>query len=1254
MAILSTIKIAVDGAQARRELNRFESGFSRVAGSIRKLTALAGVGGGIGIFAGLQAAIRKAVTASSEIEILEVAFTNLAGSSEEAAKILRVLEEQANKTGVSVTDQADAVRKFLALGFEPERALNLQKAILDVAGSMGLTSFQAGQLGFALSQVAAKGCHGVDSPIRMADGSIKLVQDIKVGDELMGPDGQPRAVLVLARGEQELYKIEPENSEPFVVNLDHQMRLVDREVGETQTVRLRDYLEMDEMDLAHSDGAVPFKFSSVGEGEFFGFSITGDHLYRDAAGFEHHNTVSMEELRQQIAEKGVPVFDALAQKIGVSTGEVIKLVSEGKVASDVLLSIFENFEGPFAKFEGGAEKLGGTLQGVFNRIRASIQLVFRSLGDPIRDALNVSFGPIINDVERLKEAASLFGKEIGFAFRQFLGGDFSASVTNFIGDAPQRARDFGDILRNVGSVVKTVGSGFLALSGFVANNIKEITTLAGGYIAFKTALLGIKTVDFFSSQIKRIVEYRASVKAAEVAQVESANAAAAAGVAAEQRLTAAKAVTLAAEKKLSQAAVLRAATEKQSAFVSTSSEKAIAVQKQATAAASVKVAGAELSLAQQRKLAAREVAAEVARAEAAIVSAKAASGQANARLEIAEQKLNKARVAGDKNIGPLIRETTVAKREALRATSRIALAEEGLITRRVAAESAASNQIARAEFAVQQAKAKSVFAEQNLQSVTAQRVAAATAGSATVTKAIQAENAARAVSIAAIKAQRDAETLLIASSVKPITPPPPVGFVQAGKTAGTKFGNGLVKAGRLAFNNLIAVGTAAIIGWNVGKLIEEKLKLGAGAAELYSRLFGLQEAITFAAKAETGELLTQLSTAKSIQEVESIKGDIKRKIQALEAEAVSSSGEKLNLINAEIAALTKATNVQITAKTLAETQAKTVAKLKEDYDRIASSQIAITASIAEQAAAGREEAIRESLKGQEKLNALRKEENEILAELQGRQLEEESAKIVQEALAEWNLQIAQGINLDETKRSVEGISFTLQELKNTAAEFTKSLSDPEGLQKQKEGLEKLRELTKEITKFELEAATPEDKRLAIAEAIKDSANESFLKQASNEDKLIALGQERLELEKKIQEARTEKEVEGLEKELKGNLDKQKDLALDNIKERRDKEVEAAKEVLQKRLEIERSYRGDGERERLEQLGVRFGGRGAGLPSFISSDISESQINEELKALDDQTKQIILTKEEISKLPEKISEALESSGTRCSTERPTVF
>jgi hypothetical protein len=64
-------------------------------------------------------------------------------------------------------------------------------------------------------------CHGIDTPILMYDGSIKMVQDIEPGDIVMGDDSKPRNVLALGRGEDELYDVIPIKGEKYTVNSEH-------------------------------------------------------------------------------------------------------------------------------------------------------------------------------------------------------------------------------------------------------------------------------------------------------------------------------------------------------------------------------------------------------------------------------------------------------------------------------------------------------------------------------------------------------------------------------------------------------------------------------------------------------------------------------------------------------------------------------------------------------------------------------------------------------------------------------------------------------------------------------------------------------------------------------------------------------------------------------------------------------------------------------------------------------------------------
>lgn len=70
----------------------------------------------------------------------------------------------------------------------------------------------------------APGCHAKGTEILMYDGSVKNVEDVVVGDLLMGPDSRPREVLKLVRGREEMFNVEHKGG-AFVVNKNHILHL---------------------------------------------------------------------------------------------------------------------------------------------------------------------------------------------------------------------------------------------------------------------------------------------------------------------------------------------------------------------------------------------------------------------------------------------------------------------------------------------------------------------------------------------------------------------------------------------------------------------------------------------------------------------------------------------------------------------------------------------------------------------------------------------------------------------------------------------------------------------------------------------------------------------------------------------------------------------------------------------------------------------------------------------------------------------
>jgi len=94
--------------------------------------------------------------------------------------------------------------------------------------------------------VGAAGCHRKGTEILMFDGTTKKVEDVKVGDRLMGPDQCPRNVLELKRGHEPMYEVrftEGKNAknEPKYYNATHKLYFLNIRKKMT-TITVEDYV----------------------------------------------------------------------------------------------------------------------------------------------------------------------------------------------------------------------------------------------------------------------------------------------------------------------------------------------------------------------------------------------------------------------------------------------------------------------------------------------------------------------------------------------------------------------------------------------------------------------------------------------------------------------------------------------------------------------------------------------------------------------------------------------------------------------------------------------------------------------------------------------------------------------------------------------------------------------------------------------------------------------------------------------------
>lgn len=64
-------------------------------------------------------------------------------------------------------------------------------------------------------------CMHPDTPVIMANGAVRAIKHVRVGDHLMGPDSQPREVLSTTTGREEMFKVVPEHGDEWVCNRSH-------------------------------------------------------------------------------------------------------------------------------------------------------------------------------------------------------------------------------------------------------------------------------------------------------------------------------------------------------------------------------------------------------------------------------------------------------------------------------------------------------------------------------------------------------------------------------------------------------------------------------------------------------------------------------------------------------------------------------------------------------------------------------------------------------------------------------------------------------------------------------------------------------------------------------------------------------------------------------------------------------------------------------------------------------------------------
>lgn len=123
--------------------------------------------------------------------------------------------------------------------------------------------------------IGKPGCLKMGTNVVMWDGSLKKVEQVEVGDMLMGDDSTVRTVLELCRGRDHMYTINQSRGMSYTVNRGHILSLKDN--NKTIDIKVSDYLSRD-IGLKGFKSMLDFKDKSTSRDPWtFGFFMaTGD------------------------------------------------------------------------------------------------------------------------------------------------------------------------------------------------------------------------------------------------------------------------------------------------------------------------------------------------------------------------------------------------------------------------------------------------------------------------------------------------------------------------------------------------------------------------------------------------------------------------------------------------------------------------------------------------------------------------------------------------------------------------------------------------------------------------------------------------------------------------------------------------------------------------------------------------------------------------------------------------------------------
>lgn len=121
----------------------------------------------------------------------------------------------------------------------------------------------------------------------------------------------------------------------------------------------------------------------------------------------------------ELSNAGIPIIETLAEVLGVSREEIIKLNNEGKIGGSQLVKAFEKMTAAGARYHQQNTKQSNTTKGSWDTLKASVEECRAIIGKPINDTLRPILQNLGGWVQKNRGEIEKFGASLAPAVQQF-------------------------------------------------------------------------------------------------------------------------------------------------------------------------------------------------------------------------------------------------------------------------------------------------------------------------------------------------------------------------------------------------------------------------------------------------------------------------------------------------------------------------------------------------------------------------------------------------------------------------------------------------------------------------------------------------------------------------------------------------------------------------------------------------------------------------------------------------------------------